>query len=81
MVSTYKETSFQCNLKELSIAYTSKVRSITKTQKGNQIIPSKKKPIIKTLLTWFEKLKSIFNSKVVRYIIYLGMTIIFRKDN
>jgi len=80
MNSTYKEKSLQINLKELSFVWTSKEKSTLLPTKGN-LIPSKKKSILKTLNNWFEKLKSIFNSKVVRYIIYLGMTIIFKKSN
>lgn len=80
MNSIYKEKSLHINLKELSFDWTSKEESLSQPTKGN-LIPSKKKSIAKTLITWFEKLKSIFSSKVVRYIIYLGMTIIFRKGN
>lgn len=80
MNSTYKEKTLHISLKELSFDWTSKEKSISQPAKEN-LIPSKKKSIIKTLNTWFEKLKLIFNSKIVRYIIYLGMTILFKKSN
>ena len=79
MNSTYKEKSLHINLKELSFDWTSKEKSTSLPTKGN-LIPEKKS-ILKTVNTWFEKLKSLFNSKVARYIIYLGMTFIFKKEN
>lgn len=79
MNSTYKEKTLHISLKDLSFDYSFKEKSTSIPTKGN-LIP-KKKSILKTLNTWFEKLKSLFESKVVRYIIYLGMTVVFRKSN
>ena len=76
MNSTYKEKTLHINLKEWSLDWTFMEKSVSQPTKGN-LIPSKKKSVIKTLMNWFGKLKSTFNSKIVRYIIYLGMTIIF----
>jgi hypothetical protein len=76
MNSSYKEKTLHISLKDLSFDYSSKVKSMSNTQKGN-LNTFKKKSILKTLMNWFEKLKSIFNSKVIRYIIYLAMKTIF----